>query len=33
MADQLGVTPSDLRSTSQHLNDVSARMKNVLSSL
>lgn len=33
MADPLGVTPPDLRSTSQHLNDVSSRMKDVLSSL
>lgn len=33
MADELGVGPSDLRSTSKNLNDVSVRMKNVLSSL
>jgi hypothetical protein len=33
MADPLGVTPPDLRSTSEHLNDVSTRMKDVLSSL
>jgi hypothetical protein len=33
MSDPLGVTPPDLRSTSQHLNDVSTRMKDVLSSL
>lgn len=33
MADELGVGPSDLRATSKDLNDVSVRMKNVLSSL
>jgi uncharacterized protein YukE len=33
MADFLGVTPPDLRGTSQHLNDVSGRMKEILSSL
>jgi len=33
MSDPLGVTPPDLRSTSKHLNDVSTRMKEVLSSL
>lgn len=33
MADNLGVTPSDLRGTSQHLYDVSDRMKEVLSVL
>ncbi len=33
MADPLGVTPPDLRATSEHLNDVSGRMKAVLSSL
>ena len=33
MAEQFGVTPSDLRTTSQHLNDASSRMKDVLSSL
>jgi uncharacterized protein YukE len=33
MAKELGVTPSDLRATHQHLDDVSARMKDVLSSL
>jgi hypothetical protein len=33
MAEQFGVTPPDLRAASQHLNDVSARMKEILSSL
>jgi uncharacterized protein YukE len=33
MADQLGVTPPDLRATSEHLADVSTRMKEVLSKL
>jgi hypothetical protein len=33
MAEQFGVTPADLRATSQHLNDVSTRMKDVLSEL
>ena len=33
MADFLGVTPPDLRWTSEHLYDVSARMKEVLSRL
>ncbi|OBK04575.1 hypothetical protein A5746_21230 [Mycolicibacterium conceptionense] len=33
MADELGVGPSDLRATSRNLNDVSVRMKNVLSNL
>ncbi|CRZ17739.1 hypothetical protein [Mycolicibacterium neworleansense] len=33
MADELGVGPSELRATSKDLNDVSVRMKNVLSSL
>ncbi|OBF37354.1 hypothetical protein A5719_22145 [Mycolicibacterium peregrinum] len=33
MADELGVGPSDLRATSRNLNDVSVRMKNVLSTL
>jgi uncharacterized protein YukE len=33
MAEQFGVTPPDLRATSQHLNDASSRMKDVLSSL
>jgi uncharacterized protein YukE len=33
MAEFLGVTPPDLRGTSQHLNDVSGRMKEILSSL
>ena len=33
MSDPLGVTPPELRSTSQHLHDVSDRMKGVLSSL
>ena len=33
MADELGVGPSDLRATSKDLNDVSVRMKNVLSTL
>ena len=33
MADNLGVTPSDLRATSQHLYDVSGRMKEILSTL
>ncbi|HET6734474.1 WXG100 family type VII secretion target [Mycobacterium sp.] len=33
MSEPLGVTPPELRSTSQHLNDVSTRMKAVLSSL
>jgi uncharacterized protein YukE len=33
MSEPLGVTPSTLRATSKHLNDVSTRMKEVLSSL
>ncbi|SEH82368.1 Uncharacterized conserved protein YukE [Mycolicibacterium rutilum] len=33
MAEPLGVTPPELRATSQHLNDVSTRMKEVLSTL
>jgi hypothetical protein len=33
MAEYLGVTPPDLRGTSEHLYDVSARMKEVLSTL
>ena len=33
MSQPLGVTPEGLRSTSDHLADVSARMKGVLSSL
>jgi uncharacterized protein YukE len=33
MAEQFGVTPPDLRATSQHLNDASSRMKDVLRSL
>lgn len=33
MAENLGVTPSELRGTSQHLYDVSARMKEILSTL
>lgn len=33
MPDEFGVTPSELRTTSKHLNDVSVRMKNVLSAL
>jgi uncharacterized protein YukE len=33
MADPLGVTPSELRATAEHLADVSGRMKGVLSSL
>ncbi|MGV0742983.1 hypothetical protein [Mycolicibacterium sp. XJ870] len=33
MADEFGVAPSDLRATSKHLNDVSTRMKGVLSTL
>ncbi|WP_166906861.1 hypothetical protein [Mycobacterium sp. DL440] len=33
MAEELGVGPSDLRATSRNLNDVSVRMKEVLSSL
>jgi uncharacterized protein YukE len=33
MAENLGVTPSDLRGTSQHLYDVSGRMKEILSTL
>jgi uncharacterized protein YukE len=33
MIDPLGVTPPDLRATSQHLNDVSGKMKNVLTTL
>jgi len=33
MAEQLGVTPPDLRATSEHLYDVSNRMKEVLSTL
>jgi uncharacterized protein YukE len=30
---EFGVTPPDLRGTSQHLNDVSGRMKEILSAL
>jgi uncharacterized protein YukE len=33
MAEHLGVTPPDLRGTSEHLYDVSKRMKEVLSTL
>jgi len=33
MAEHLGVTPPDLRGTSEHLYDVSNRMKEVLSTL
>jgi uncharacterized protein YukE len=33
MPDSFGVTPDDLRATSRHLNDVSSRMQEVLSSL
>lgn len=33
MADELGVTPPELRGTSEHLYDVSSRMKSVLSTL
>nr|WP_090278881.1 hypothetical protein [Mycolicibacterium komanii]CRL74544.1 hypothetical protein CPGR_03714 [Mycolicibacterium komanii] len=33
MADPLGVTPPDLRAASRHLNDVSTRMKEVLTTL
>jgi uncharacterized protein YukE len=33
MPEPLGVAPSDLRATSQHLSDVSTRMKDELSSL
>lgn len=33
MAEFLGVTPDDLRATSEHLYDVSGRMKDVLSTL
>jgi uncharacterized protein YukE len=33
MAEFLGVTPTDLRGTSEHLYDVSGRMKDVLSRL
>jgi len=33
MADNLGVTPSELRGTSQHLYGVSGRMKEILSTL
>jgi len=33
MAEPLGVTPSDLRTTSKHLKDVSTRMKDALASL
>jgi uncharacterized protein YukE len=33
MAENLGVTPSELRGTSQHLYDVSSRMKEILSTL
>lgn len=33
MSDPLGVTPPELRATSQHLNDVSSQMKDVLSTL
>lgn len=33
MSEPLGVTPPDLRATSRHLNDVSGRMKDVLTAL
>ena len=33
MAEFLGVTPPDLRGTSEHLNNVSERMKGILSTL
>ncbi|MCV7068569.1 WXG100 family type VII secretion target [Mycolicibacterium houstonense] len=33
MADELGVTPAELRAASRHLHQTSAKMKNVLSSL
>jgi uncharacterized protein YukE len=33
MAEHLGVTPPELRGTSEHLYDVSSRMKEVLSTL
>ncbi|HTI75386.1 MAG TPA: hypothetical protein VL634_10340 [Mycobacterium sp.] len=33
MAEFLGVTPNDLRGTSDHLYDVSARMKEILATL
>jgi uncharacterized protein YukE len=33
MSEPLGVTPPELRATSKHLNDVSARMDKVLSTL
>lgn len=33
MAEFLGVTPTDLRGTSDHLYDVSARMKDILATL
>jgi uncharacterized protein YfaQ (DUF2300 family) len=33
MAEFLGVTPTDLRGTSDHLYDVSARMKDILTTL
>jgi hypothetical protein len=33
MADELGVTPSQLRGTSEHLHDVSSRLRDVLSTL
>jgi len=33
MAEFLGVTPTDLRGTSDHLYDVSARMKQILATL
>lgn len=33
MSDPLGVTPADLRATSQHLSEVSSSMKDVLSTL
>jgi uncharacterized protein YukE len=33
MAEKFGVTPQELRATSQHLNDVSGRMQDVLASL
>ena len=33
MPEPLGVTPPDLRATSEHLHDVSGRMKDVLSAL
>jgi uncharacterized protein YukE len=33
MAEEFGVTPQELRATSRHLNDVSGRISEVLSSL